>query len=534
MIFVDSPLSLALARQLLLVASVLCVGCSQERSAQQAAGEARSNSTEAPAAIAWFEGSVEEAFAAAAAAPQPLFLYWGARWCPPCNQLKSTVFTRRDFVAQTRDYVAYRLDGDDPAAQRWAAHFGAMGYPTLIVFDSQGQELTRLSSGMQLERYAKVLKSAPQARNLTTLIALWRQGRLAEWTAADWEQVAYYPWGAEADGVLEAAQRRTFFGALYASGRVPTPALGRRLSLLWASEHLRSSERAPLSAARQRSARQELQAVLQARAEWAASLGWLQYNAVDWIAAVTTPGQQREDLLRSLESVMDQVWAQTDFGLRVRLLTLRSHLDAYSLQHPQQPIPADLVHRVEQRTAAIVASAQTAYERQSLLYNAAWYLHEVGQTQAAAKLLQAELDTAVAAHYYMSYLGHFARAQGDQQEALRWYQQAFEEAHGAATRMQWGLAYLSSLLELAPENDARIFAALDALSQIAEQSPDSLYQRSRVRLERLQAPLAAWAQASERRGEPLAAARSQWQRACRALDAGSPAAQACAGFWPST
>lgn len=529
----SGKLALLAAGPGLLLCLLCAVGCSQETSALKTASKAAAPL--APA-IAWFEGSVDEAFAVAAAERKPLFLYWGARWCPPCNQLKSTVFTRPDFVAQSRRYVAYRLDGDDPAAQRWAAHFGAMGYPTLIVFDSQGQELTRLSSGMQLERYAEVLQRAPESREVALLVALWQQDQLAQWSLADWEQVAYYPWGADLGRTLPADQRATFFSQLYASERVPHAALRRRILLLWAGELLQQEPQARASLAPAQAVPQ-LQTVLATPEEWRASLSWLQYHAVDWIARITAPGTQRAALLQALESVMEQVWAEEDYGLKSRLLTLRSHLDAAALQSAESAesgIPAELLALVEQRTAQITKSAQTPYERQSLVYNAAWYLHEVGRTQAAADLLKAELDTAIAPHYYMSYLGRFAQALGQDEEALQWYEKAFAHAVGAATRMQWGLAYVGSLLELTPEDDARILAALEALTRIAQQSPDSLYQRSRVRLERLRTPLAEWAQASAPRAKQLAAGRSQWQQACRDLDPASSAAQACKGFWPNT
>src|SRR5688572_15422495 len=44
--------------------------------------------------IAWFDGDVDAAFAAAQASNKPVLLYWGAKWCPPCKQLKSAVFSR--------------------------------------------------------------------------------------------------------------------------------------------------------------------------------------------------------------------------------------------------------------------------------------------------------------------------------------------------------------------------------------------------------------------------------------------------------
>src|SRR3984957_5099518 len=70
-------------------------------------------------AIAWYVGSVESAFVAARAQNKPVFLYWGAKWCPPCHELKATVFSRPDFIEKLKLFIPVYLDGDDPGAQKW-------------------------------------------------------------------------------------------------------------------------------------------------------------------------------------------------------------------------------------------------------------------------------------------------------------------------------------------------------------------------------------------------------------------------------
>src|SRR3569623_2561824 len=82
---------------------------------------------DAHSAIAWqvvsSEAEVDRAFALASQSGKPVFLYWGAVWCPPCNQVKATLFNRPDFIERSRAFVPVYVDGDKPGAQQVAARF---------------------------------------------------------------------------------------------------------------------------------------------------------------------------------------------------------------------------------------------------------------------------------------------------------------------------------------------------------------------------------------------------------------------------
>ena len=107
--------------------------------------------------IAWQRGDIDAAFAAAKAANKPVFLYWGAVWCPPCNQVKATIFNRQDFVDRSRFFVPVYLDGDTRSAQKLGARFKVSGYPTMILFKPDGTEITRLPGEVDAEQYMRVL-----------------------------------------------------------------------------------------------------------------------------------------------------------------------------------------------------------------------------------------------------------------------------------------------------------------------------------------------------------------------------------------
>ena len=135
--------------------ALLAAGCSK-RATDTAAPEAPAAAAAVPAhghlppGIDWYAGDVDAAFAAAKAANKPVFLYWGAEWCPPCAQIKSTIFSKREFQERSRLFVPVYLDGDTPSAQKHGERFGVIGYPTMILFKPDGTEITRLPGGVDM------------------------------------------------------------------------------------------------------------------------------------------------------------------------------------------------------------------------------------------------------------------------------------------------------------------------------------------------------------------------------------------------
>ena len=129
----------------LIAAAVLLAACSKAPEtpaapavpAKPAAAEPAAHAKTAghdEAGIAWKnatnDAEVDAAFALAKSESKPVFVYWGAKWCPPCNQVKATLFNRQDFIERSRAFVPVYVDGDSPGAQKLGARFKVSGYPT--------------------------------------------------------------------------------------------------------------------------------------------------------------------------------------------------------------------------------------------------------------------------------------------------------------------------------------------------------------------------------------------------------------------
>ncbi len=192
--------------------------------------------------IAWFEGSVDEAFAYAREENKPLFLYWGAVWCPPCHYLKTKIFTREEFVAQTREMVPVYLDGDTERAQIYGEQFGAKGYPTVILFNPAGQEITRMPSTLPVDRYGEVLEQAiSRMRPIKEIF----DSVIADGPAAadpiDLNLLAFYAWSQDNEVQLPAEDKLATFRDLYRQTPPELAAERSRFLNLYLTETIRRS-----------------------------------------------------------------------------------------------------------------------------------------------------------------------------------------------------------------------------------------------------------------------------------------------------
>jgi thiol-disulfide isomerase/thioredoxin len=148
--------------------------------------------------IAWHaaanDAEVDAAFALAKAEHKPVFVYWGAKWCPPCNQVKATLFNRVDFIERSRAFVPVYIDGDSPGAQKLGSRFKVRGYPTMVLFNTDGAELTRLPGEVDAQQYTQVLTLGMNAqRPVKSVLADAKKGG-AGLTANDWRLLAFYSW----------------------------------------------------------------------------------------------------------------------------------------------------------------------------------------------------------------------------------------------------------------------------------------------------------------------------------------------------
>jgi len=87
------------------------------------------------------------------------------------------------------------VDGDQPNAQKLGERFRVRGYPTMILFASDGAEITRLPGEIDPQQYLQVLLlGLGTGRSARATLASALGADAAKLTGEDWTLLASYAW----------------------------------------------------------------------------------------------------------------------------------------------------------------------------------------------------------------------------------------------------------------------------------------------------------------------------------------------------
>ena len=513
-------------------------GCGRKAPAPDAAppvaATAGAAESHLPKGIDWFDGDVDAAFAAAKAADKPLFLYWGAEWCPPCSQIKATIFNQREFQERSRLFVPVYLDGDTPSAQKHGETFAVNGYPTMILFRSDGKEITRLPGGVDVTRYATILDVAlADARPVTELLAAQRKGDVLSHN--DWRLLAYHSWLTDAGHTLPEAERIATFRQLSARCPVELEADCTRLffEYLYSAAAVAAEGGEPFSGLERAEARERLLGRLGKPSVVQANVQNLSYGATHAIGLLSDQGSpERGDLTAAWTKALDMLAsgeAGTALSAPERLNLIRARVELARLDSPAGPLPPELIAQARAEVAKVDAEVKDGYARQAAINAAANLYWEAGLDEDANRLLTTELTQTASPYYFMLSLADIAQKAGREEEAVEWLARAYADAKGPATRFQWGTNYLLGLLEMTPEDTQRIErAGLDLIGEL-DDSPDAFYQRTRMRLEQLNTKLLDWGQGADR-AQVIEKLRARTAEICRGLPENDAGRRNCESF----
>ena len=502
------------------------------------AGKAKSAAHD-EAGIAWKnatnDAEVDAAFALAKSESKPVFVYWGAKWCPPCNQVKATLFNRQDFIERSRAFVPVYVDGDSPGAQKLGSRFKVSGYPTMVLFNPQGTELTRLPGEVDAQRYTEVLTLGMNAqRPVKEVLAQVKAGGQGL-TPNDWRLLAFYSWDTDQQQLVPKDGVPALLKQLADACPADQTEVATRLRLKALAA---VDEKAAATAAKPTPADQATLLKLLADATASrAHMDVIANYATDIVRALSAKGTpQRAEIATAMDAALKRFEADTTLSRTDRMGALIAQVDLAKIDVDKKDkkaasvkLPEALLADVREQTAKADREITDGYERQAVITSAAYLLEQAGLGAESDTLLKANLAKSHSPYYLMSELASNAKNRGDKTEALHWYEEAFNKSEGPATRLQWGASYVNALVDMAPQDEGRIEKAAAQLFTEAGAAPDAFYERSGRSLQRVGTKLQGW-----NKGGSHAAALQRLQKqldgVCGALDKGDTKREACEGL----
>jgi tetratricopeptide (TPR) repeat protein len=448
--------------------------------------------------VDWHGGAPDAAFEQARILGKPLFLYWGAGWCPPCNRIKASVFTHPEFLALAPQFVALHIDGDSAGAQQLAERYKLRSYPTLVVYRPDGTEITRLPCELGPKRFIHTLERALHANYTAAESLSAALSRERPLSAAEWCLLSNYSWDTDERQLLKSLDFAATVASMTRSCTEPDAALRLR----WHSLHAAAS--AGLGGIDRAAAIDEIVATLADSQAVREQMDIVINYAVDLVRFLSDAGSAaRLRLAGAWADALAILEDDATLGLGDRLQALRTRVRMARLG---APIPG-LEQLARERVARAMAAVSEPALRHTVLNTAAGVLSDSGLLDDAEQLLLAELERSHSQYYFMHNLAAIAKKRGDPARAVQWYERAWDLATGPATRLQWGTAYLQGLVDFAPGDAPRIDRLAGQMLDELNGRDDAFYQRNRTQMQRIGSSMAKWSGASERAAALREAAR---------------------------
>ncbi len=460
------------------------------------------SSRKEPNKISWHKTGMESALQEATKLNKPLFVYWGASWCPPCASIKSRVFTHAHFIQETKNFIPVYLDGDSKSAQHWGEKLKARGYPTLMILSPDGKEITRLSYSLSKEAFAEALKSL--YANLHPIQNVVKTALNGSATEGDWSRIASHSWEQDFNLQNNLADWSKKFQILDEKIPLKLRSQKERIFITYLGILSRSlkKQKKNLTAEQKNKYRKRLKGILNSPDLAKENLANLSYSAHSFINFLYSKedSPEKKSFINTYLDTMDHLRESTDDVMK-RLTTLFALLGLSTEKDGKYILSKERKHLLKTESLYAIKKSKTGYERLSVLNSASYFLVAIGLTEQVRKILKKELSTALSPHYLMSSLSYLEKESGNKTDSLSWSKKAYEKSTGKATRLQWAAKHLKNLISLSPENRTEILKYTKEIFFENLKMTDAFVGRNGKILSKINGHVSKWSQKQKQTGE---------------------------------
>jgi len=446
-------------------------------------------------ALKWHQGSIEDAFKQAKKERKLVFLYWGAKWCPPCNELKAQVFSQPRFAELMTSSVPVYLDGDSEYAQIWGELLQVSGYPTILLLTDEKKELMRISESLTYDEFAATYLDAVSGDH-TGFSERLEAGISGKATPQQWRLLAYGSWygtrnlDLHSDLMLEKRMKLI--------ANVPTRLKVEKAIL--SAELLKSAAEISRDSAIVRKLRTQavkyLDSFLDSDETIFAARTTIIYSMKPILNWAFGKNQQtiKEQSRKRWLAAAEKIRGKPELSVDTRLWGWYPEIETYEMDLPKSKASLpELQVKVRDATIAADSSATSDFERQAVISGAAHLLGRVELYDEAAELLLREAKKSVYPYYYYSSLSQLEKKRGDTNKSLVYSKKASQSATGKSTKIQWLVQDINMLISTPAADKAQQISGL--LEQVYNQifaQKDGFSGRSYRSLKRLSKMLSSY------------------------------------------
>lgn len=93
----------------------------------------------------------------------PIIIDFYADWCIPCKELDKQTFSDKRVIELSKKFVMIKADMTKTLSEetvKIANKFNIVGMPTVLIIDSKGNELERLTGFVNADEFIKIMQKA--------------------------------------------------------------------------------------------------------------------------------------------------------------------------------------------------------------------------------------------------------------------------------------------------------------------------------------------------------------------------------------
>lgn len=111
----------------------------------------------------FYSGSFSSLQKRAKISNKPFIVYFTASWCLPCQKMEVESFKNSEVATLLNSkFMSIKMNEGEAESAELAVEYNVGGYPTFIIFDSNGKPIGRMDGYQTKERFCSELKSYAQ------------------------------------------------------------------------------------------------------------------------------------------------------------------------------------------------------------------------------------------------------------------------------------------------------------------------------------------------------------------------------------